>query len=51
MMELITTEREKYLNQYKECELSVMNQLAPKDDDDNKGAVLEVRTGTGTVNI
>ena len=39
------TENEKLLE---DCESRISNQLVPKDSDDERGVIVEVRAGTGT---
>lgn len=47
MIAFVRAEKETYVQKCREYEMLIMNQLVPKDEDDNRGAVIEVRTGTG----
>lgn len=47
MISMIQSEKEGYLKTCEDYEMRIMNQIVPKDVDDNKGIVVEVRTGTG----
>ena len=48
MIALIAAEKESCIKKCEEYEMLIMGHLVPKDDDDSKGAVIEVRTGTGS---
>lgn len=49
MIALIAAEKENCIQKCEEYEMLIMGHLVPKDDDDSKGAVIEVRTGTGSI--
>ena len=47
MLSLIQLEKDEYLQSFGELEDQMMTQLVPRDVDDGKGVVVEVRAGTG----
>jgi protein subunit release factor A len=47
LLSLIDAERKPNIEKLRECEESIVRQMVPKDEDDDKGVVLEVRSGTG----
>jgi peptide chain release factor 1 len=47
MIEMLTLEREQTLEDLKDVEKSILENLTPRDESDDRSVVLEVRAGTG----